>query len=58
MKIRKIVKTGELFFKDEIMEKRPAIPEPLKKRVLEEAGHRCEIPTCRISPPNSYRYYM
>ena len=39
MKIRKTVKTGELYFKDEIMEKRPQTPESLKKRVLVEAGH-------------------
>jgi len=26
---------------------RPAIPKPLKRRVLVEAGHRCAIPTCR-----------
>jgi HNH endonuclease len=29
------------------MEVRPPIPEPLKRRVLVEAGHRCAIPTCR-----------
>jgi hypothetical protein len=29
------------------MEDRPPIPEPLKRRVLVEAGHRCAIPTCR-----------
>ena len=26
---------------------RPAIPAPLRRRVLVEAGHRCAIPTCR-----------
>lgn len=26
---------------------RPAIPRPLKRKVLVEAGHRCAIPTCR-----------
>lgn len=26
---------------------RPAIPNPLKRRVLVEAGHRCAIPTCK-----------
>ncbi|MFE9253930.1 HNH endonuclease signature motif containing protein [Streptomyces sp. NPDC006879] len=31
-------------------EGRPAIPEPLKREVLVEAGHRCAIPTCRRSP--------
>lgn len=25
---------------------RPAVPEPLRRRVLLEAGHRCAIPTC------------
>ncbi len=29
------------------MEDRPPVPEPLKRRVLVEAGHRCAIPTCR-----------
>jgi hypothetical protein len=29
------------------MEKRPAIPAELTRRVLVEAGHRCAIPTCR-----------
>lgn len=28
-------------------EQRPAIPTPLRRRVLVEAGHRCAIPTCR-----------
>ena len=26
---------------------RPAIPRPLRRKVLVEAGHRCAIPTCR-----------
>ena len=29
------------------MNKRPAIPADLKRKVLVEAGHRCAIPTCR-----------
>lgn len=29
---------------------RPAIPRPLERRVLVEAGHRCAIPTCRAHP--------
>src|ERR1043165_9906774 len=29
------------------MARRPAIPVPLRRRVLVEAGHRCAIPTCR-----------
>jgi hypothetical protein len=29
---------------------RPAIPRPLERRVLVEAGHRCAIPTCRAQP--------
>ncbi|MCW5230368.1 HNH endonuclease [Verminephrobacter eiseniae] len=28
---------------------RPAIPEPLKRAILVEAGHRCAIPTCRTT---------
>ncbi|MFD5078134.1 HNH endonuclease [Streptomyces sp. NPDC058371] len=31
-------------------EGRPAIPRPLERRVLVEAGHRCAIPTCRTVP--------
>ena len=30
-----------------MVEQRPPIPAPLKRRVLVEAGHRCAIPTCR-----------
>lgn len=30
------------------MEKRPAIPEEIKRQVLMEAGHRCAIPTCKF----------
>lgn len=29
------------------MDKRPAIPAAIERRVLVEAGHRCAIPTCR-----------
>jgi hypothetical protein len=29
---------------------RPAIPRPLERAVLVEAGHRCAIPTCRQVP--------
>jgi hypothetical protein len=29
---------------------RPAIPRPVERRVLVEAGHRCAIPTCRAHP--------
>lgn len=29
---------------------RPSIPEPLKRGVYLEAGHRCAIPTCRQTP--------
>lgn len=29
---------------------RPAIPRPLEREVLLEAGHRCAIPTCRQTP--------
>ncbi|MFI5300010.1 MAG: HNH endonuclease [Polyangiales bacterium] len=29
---------------------RPPIPEPLRRAVLVEAGHRCAIPTCRQIP--------
>jgi hypothetical protein len=29
---------------------RPAIPVRLREQVLEEAGHRCAIPTCRTVP--------
>jgi hypothetical protein len=29
---------------------RPAIPRPLERDVLIEAGHRCAIPTCRQRP--------
>ncbi|MEU2856633.1 HNH endonuclease signature motif containing protein [Streptomyces syringium] len=29
---------------------RPAIPVPLQRQVLMEAGHRCAIPTCRSTP--------
>ncbi|MFF2042982.1 HNH endonuclease [Kitasatospora sp. NPDC058170] len=28
-------------------EQRPAVPRPLARRLLVEAGHRCAIPTCR-----------
>jgi hypothetical protein len=31
-------------------EGRPAIPRPLGRQVLVEAGHRCAIPTCRQVP--------
>lgn len=31
-------------------EGRPAIPRPLGRQVLVEAGHRCAIPTCRQAP--------
>lgn len=31
-------------------EGRPAIPRPLEREVLVEAGHRCAIPTCRTVP--------
>jgi len=30
-----------------VAKKRNGIPEPLKRKVLLEAGHRCAIPTCR-----------
>jgi hypothetical protein len=30
---------------------RAAIPQDLKRRILVEAGHRCAIPTCRMSNP-------
>jgi len=30
------------------MEPRPPIPEPLRRKILVEAGHRCAIPTCRF----------
>jgi hypothetical protein len=30
-----------------VEEQRPAIPRPLARQVLVEAGHRCAIPTCR-----------
>lgn len=29
---------------------RPAIPRPLERELLIEAGHRCAIPTCRQTP--------
>lgn len=29
---------------------RPPIPQPLVRRILLEAGHRCAIPTCRAHP--------
>ncbi len=29
------------------MDNRPEIPEPLKRQILVESGHRCAIPTCR-----------
>jgi len=31
------------------MKIRPKIPEPLRRRILVESGHRCAIPTCRSS---------
>lgn len=31
-------------------DERPAIPEPLRRSVLVEAGHRCAIPTCQAIP--------
>ncbi len=30
--------------------KRDPIPEPVRRSVLVEAGHRCAIPTCRATP--------
>ena len=32
------------------MSNRPALPEPLRRAVLMEAGHRCAIPTCQKIP--------
>lgn len=29
---------------------RPAIPRPMERELLVEAGHRCAIPTCRQTP--------
>ena len=32
-------------------QKRPAVPISLKRKLLEEAGYRCAIPTCRTPSP-------
>jgi len=32
------------------MNDRAAIPDPLRRQVLLEAGHRCAIPTCKQVP--------
>ncbi len=35
---------------DDPLSQRPKVPAALRRRVLVEAGHRCAIPTCRVSP--------
>ncbi len=40
----------KLFIKEvKMTTKRPLIPAELKRKVLVEAGHRCAIPTCRMT---------